>query len=75
MRITTSKRKKITMRIKISKRKKIPYLTFCAFYAFYPFYACEITPNNLIYYTTPLDDALKSIKREQAILLRCFKKA
>ena len=72
MRIKTSKRKKITMRMKISKRKKLTCLTFCAFYAFY---ACEITPNNLIYYTTPLDDALKSIKRKQAILLRCFKKA
>ena len=56
----TSKRKKITMHIKISKRKKITCLTFyafyafCTFYAFYAFYACEITPNNLIYYTALL---------------------
>ena len=69
MRIKTSKRKKITMRMKISKRKKLTCLTFCAFYAFY---ACEITPNNLIYYTTLLDDALKSIESKQTILLRCF---
>ena len=46
MRIKASKRKKITMHIKISKRKKITCSTF------YAFYACEITPNNLIYYTT-----------------------
>ena len=52
MRIKASKRKKITMRIKISKWKKIACLTFYAFYAFYAFCACEITPNNLIYYTT-----------------------
>ena len=51
MRIKASKRKKITMRIKIYKRKKIVCLTFYALYAFYAFYAfwsCEITPNNLI---------------------------
>ena len=58
MRIKASKKKKITMHIKISKRKKITCLTFYAFYAFIAFYAfysfcaCEITPNNLIYYTT-----------------------
>ena len=52
MRIKASKPKKITMRIKISKWKKIACLTFYAFYAFYAFCACEITPNNLIYYTT-----------------------
>ena len=51
-------RKKITIRIKASKRKKITCLTFfafyafCTFYAFYAFYACEITLNNLMYYTT-----------------------
>ena len=48
MRIKASKRNKITMHIKISKRKKIACLTFYAFYAFCP---CEITPNNLVYYT------------------------
>ena len=55
MRIKASKKKKITMHMKISKRKKITCLTSYAFYAFYAFYsfcACEITPNNLIYYTT-----------------------
>ena len=55
MRLKASKKKKITMHIKISKRKKITCLTSYAFYAFYAFYsfcACEITPNNLIYYTT-----------------------
>ena len=49
MRIKASKKKKITMHVKIFKRKKITCLTF---YAFCAFYACKITHNNLIYYTT-----------------------